>query len=261
MLHSKFGLAALLLAAAGSAGAQQVLEYDQVNLGDGGHGLAGGALAVRQCYLGSDDQKVALLPVFEYRWNNGFFAGIGNGVGYNFSQTKGLNYGVRVAPDFGRKEDSCDGLRGLGDIGRRIAVGGFYNQQFGYGLSVHTSLKAGTAGGSGVLADLGVAWTTPLAERTRLRLDGAVSIANGVYMQKYFGVTAEQSASSGYAQHVANAGARDWRGTVSIGHAFTPSLLFSAGITVRELLGDAADSPITRDKNSVGATAALAYRF
>ena len=261
--------AALLLLAATAAPAA----FAQLTTGDGGYdygevtlpdkadkAIVGGGLAVGRRYMGSDERRTSVLPIFDYRWANGWFAGLSNGVGYNFSTERGLSYGLRLTADFGRKESRSAALAGMGDISAKPEIGAFYSQSLGSGLSVHASIRYGAVG-TGLLVDGGVGWSLPLASATRLKLGAALTVANSDYMQDYFGVTPEQSASSGYQVFNAKAGVRDVRLSAAVVHSFSPQLHMTGGITVRSLQGDAADSPLTREKTSPSAMLGVIYIF
>jgi len=261
--YRKLRIAALLLAAAPAAYADINYDFDEVTLPEkADKAIVGGALSAGRRYLGSDERRIGVVPLFEYRWSNGWFAGLGNGVGYNFSTERGLSYGLRMSVDFGRKESRSVYLTGMGDIKAKPEFGGFYNQELGNGLSVHTSLRYGAVG-TGLVVDGGVDWSTPIAASTHLKLGATVTVVNTSYMQDYFGVTPEQSASSAqhYTAFKASGGIRDVRVGVGISHVFSQGLVGTAGLNVRSLQGDAAVSPLTREKTSPGATVSVIYAF
>ncbi|MFY9513091.1 MAG: MipA/OmpV family protein, partial [Rubrivivax sp.] len=159
-MHKTTCMAALAAAwlLAGAAQAQDF--YDNVRLGSAVRegGRAGGALVVGRAYKGSDESRVALVPVVEYRWANGFFAGVGSGVGYEFLREPGTTAGVRLTPDFGRRESRSAALTGMGDIGVKPEIGLYLNHALPVaGLGVHASVRYG-AGGDGLLGDIGIAY-------------------------------------------------------------------------------------------------------
>jgi MipA family protein len=262
-MFSKCRIAAALAAvASGAACAQATPSYESVNLDEAAvnRGRAGGAIVSGRNYLGSDERRTLLLPVLEYRWANGWFAGIGNGVGYAFSPRPGTQLGARLTVDFGRKESRSAALRGMGDIDPHPEIGVFWNQSLFEGFFLTSSLRFG-AGGSGALGDVGLGWTYAITSQTRLRAAASATLANSRYMQDYFGVTAQQAAASGYAEYHPGAGLRDVRGTVGVTHLFTPALALSASLGFSDLRGDARDSPLTRDATAPRGVLALTYSF
>jgi MipA family protein len=252
------GLGACLLAAPALA----QFEYDAVNLeGSEMNRLrVGGALYVGPRYLGSDERRAALLPVADYRWGDGWFAGTGNGIGYDFSHQRGTRLGVRATLDFGRRESRSDALRGMGDINPHPEIGAYFNQALVQGLTLTTSVRFG-AGGSGLLGDIGLGWGTDLGSGVLLRLAALATLANHSYMQDFFGVSAEQAAASGYPETRASAGVRDVRATATMLYGVTPDWLLSGTLIVRSLRGDAASSPLTRRASDASALVSLSYRF
>jgi len=253
------GLAAGCLLAA-PAFAQ--FEYDAVNL-DGGEAnrlRVGGALYIGPRYLGSDERRAAVLPVVDYRWGGGWFAGTGNGIGYDFSRSRDTRFGVRATVDFGRRESRSDALRGMGDINPHPEIGVYYNQALVQGLTLTTSVRFG-AGGTGLLGDIGLGWGTDLGSGVLLRVAALATLANGSYMQDFFGVTAEQAAASGYPETRASSGVRDVRGSATLLYGITPDWLLSGTLIVRSLRGDAAASALTRRASDASALVSLSYRF
>ena len=137
------------------------------NVSEGG--IVGAAVLVGSKYQGSDESRVRVLPSIDYQWSNGFFAGVLNGVGYNASTQHDMAYGVRVTPDFGRKERRSDALRGLGDIDARPELGAFFNFSPASGITLSSSLRYGSGNErKGLLVDLGAGWSTSLSPSVRL---------------------------------------------------------------------------------------------
>ena len=130
-------------------------------------GLAGLALIAGTQYAGSDERRTLLLPLLDYQWRNGWFAGTANG---------------------------------MGDISAKAKFGGFFNYALTHEVFLSSSLRYGAGDPSnGLVVDLGAGYSTSLAPRWRLGVGGAVSVINAGYGQSTFGVTAAQSASSGHA--------------------------------------------------------------
>ncbi|MGS0753433.1 MipA/OmpV family protein [Roseateles sp. GG27B] len=69
-----------------------------------GRGTVGVAAIFAHQYQGSDERRTMALPLLDYRWPNGWFAGTSNGIGYDFSSNPYMNYGLRLTADLGRSE-------------------------------------------------------------------------------------------------------------------------------------------------------------
>lgn len=253
--------ASALVAASGLAMAQDF--YRRVTpptvAGGGVVGLA--VLAGRQ-YQGSDASRVRVLPSLEYQWANGFFAGAQNGIGYNASSLPFMAYGARLTADFGRDENRNAALRGLGDVKARPALGVFFNVSPARALSLSSSLRYGSGNDrEGLLVDLGASWGTALSPSLRLGASVATSWANANHQQSYFGVDAAQSARSGYARFTPGAGLKEVRLGTSLVYRVSPAWSLVGSVNYSELLGDARQSPIVREKAGVSGVLALGYSF
>ena len=95
----------------------------------------------------------------------------------------------------------------------------------------------------------------------RLGASVASTFADSNHMQSFFGVTPQQSVTSGYAPYSAGSGIRDVRTSVSLTYDITSNIGLTGAIAARSLQGDAKDSPLTRDSSDVGGVVALTYRF
>lgn len=256
-------LAGGLLATAPPAFAQA---FDAVRLYGAAPGKDGGtaglALVAGHQYRGSDERRTQLFPALDYQWSNGWFAGVTNGVGINLSASPQQQYGVRLTADLGRKEKRSSALRGMGDVDAKPEAGAFYNLFVTDSVFVTSSVRAGSGeGGKGLVLDLGAGLSTALAPHWRLGTGVALSLANASHMQSYFGVTAAQAARSGYRASDAGAGLRDVRANVALTHVVDMRQSVTLAVSANRLMGDAASSPLTRQRSSVGGVLAYAWRF
>lgn len=240
--------------------------FDAVRLAGGSaekdRGSVGLAVIAGMAYQGADERRTLVLPGLDYQWRNGWFAGTRNGIGYNFGQTRELQYGLRITADFGRDESRSDALRGMGDIDPKPELGAFLNYSLNKEITLTSSLRYGSGNDSaGMVIDLGAGYSTKLSPLWRLGFGASMTLANEDYMQSYFGVTAAQSASSGYAAYRPGFGLRDVRANASLSYQITPSVSVLTTLSVSSLQGDAKDSPLTRQATSVTGVAAVSYEF
>jgi outer membrane scaffolding protein for murein synthesis (MipA/OmpV family) len=252
------------LALAGQSASAQAFDaariYGAIPDRDGGAiglGVFGG-----QKYLGSKETRVMPVPVVDYLWSNGFFAGTGNGLGINFSKQQNISYGLRVTADFGRDEDLDNNLTGMGDIKARPEFGGFLNYSLSQGFVLTSSLRYGAGNDrKDMQLDLGAVYSMMLAPQWRLGAGAAITLVNADYMQTNFGVTAAQSARSGHAVYTPGAGLRDVRANLSLTYAIDKRMAVTGALSARALQSDAKDSPITRKANSIGGGVVYTYLF
>ena len=255
--------AAAALAAANGVRAQA---FDAVRIfgpveGDGA-GIAGAVVIAAPRYAGSDERGWLVLPSIDYRWKNGWFAGLSNGIGYLFPSRPDMQYGLRVTADIGRKESRSDALDGMGSIQPRAEAGAFFNYFPTREVFLTSSLRYGSGNDwNGMQIDLGAGYSTALAPQWRGTVGVATTIVNGAYMQAYFGVTPQQSAASGYAVYSPGAGFRDVRLNASVVYAIDARWSLTGALTVSSLQGDARGSPIVFEPTPVSGIVALSYGF
>ncbi|MEY2687061.1 MAG: hypothetical protein RL375_1259 [Pseudomonadota bacterium] len=259
-------VAALTLSATLAATTARAQAFDAVRLQGGAPGQdigrAGAIMLVGSTYQGSDERRTLVLPVIDYQWANGWFAGVSNGIGYNFSGNRQMPYGLRLTADLGRQESRSTALQGLGDVKARVELGGFFNVALAPDISVTSSLRYGSgAGRTGLVVDLGAGFSTPVAAQWRLSVGAGISLANADYMQSYFGITTTQAAASGYRPYTAEGGVRNGRVSTTVTYLASPRVAVTAGLSSSTLLGDAADSPLVRRTSTLNGLLAAAYAF
>ncbi len=249
-----------------TACASMAQAFDTVRLYGAAPGQDGGLIGVGLVsgtqYRGSDVRKTAVFPLVDYQWANGWFAGTGNGLGYNFSRRSDMQYGARLTADFGRKASDTAALNGMGDVDPKAEVGVFLNYSVAPTFTLTSSLRAGSGQDSnGTLLDLGAVYSAAVAPQWRVATGVATTVANASYWQSYFGVTAAQSASSGYAQYTPSAGVRDVRANLSVSYQWDARTSITTGLSVSALSDDAKKSPLVRQSETTSLIVALAYAF
>ena len=171
-----------------------------------------------------------------------------------------VNLSLRFDP--GRKDSASDDLAGMGDIRStvRARLGVRWEPVPNWQLSASSSADIlGHEGG--YTASFGVSRTFPLSATQRLILGASLSAAGDRYLQTWYGVTAAQSAASGYPVYTPRAGLRDvgvgltWREEINADWAAF------ASTSASRLLGPAADSPLVTRPNGWGMSAGIARRF
>jgi outer membrane scaffolding protein for murein synthesis (MipA/OmpV family) len=251
------------LALAGTAASAQ--SFDAVRLftppkGDGS-GSAGLVAVAGRAYTGSDESRFQLLPVLNYRWKNGWFAGTGNGIGYLFEAPEHLQYGLRLTADLGRKSKRSAVLEGMDDVSPTLEAGGFFNLFLSRQLFFTSSLRFGSGDGQrGIVLDLGAQYALMLNPQWRLSFGAGASLANGSHMQTYFGVPGDKTTATRPA-YQAGAGLRELRATVSVTHFITPEWDAVASVSGTSLQGDARRSVLVRDTRPVTGILAVTRDF
>ena len=171
-----------------------------------------------------------------------------------------MNLSLRYDP--GRKESASDDLAGMGDIKAtvRARLGVRWEPVPNWQLSASMSSDILGRNG-GYTTSFGVARTFPLTSTQRLILATGLTAAGDRYLQTWYGVTAAQSATSGYPVYTPRSGLRDvgvgltWREEINSDWAAF------VGTSASRLLGPAADSPLVKRPNGWGLSAGIARRF
>jgi MipA family protein len=225
-------------------------------------GRIGLAAVAGPSYAGSQNRRLRAFPALDYQWANGWFAGISNGIGYNFSETTRMQYGLRLTADLGRRERRDPALRGMGDIDASATAGAFFNYVLPGGFLLTSSLRHGSGNDrDGSALDLGAGHSLALHRPWRLGVGVAATLVNAAYMQSHFGVTPRQAAASGYAVYTPGAGARDVRASLALSYSFDARTSLTTALSVSSLLGDAKGSPLTKKASAVSGVVALGYAF
>lgn len=230
----------------------------------------GGGVDVAPRYSGSDKSRVTAAQVVDYAMANGFFISTTRGLGYG-NRVGNLDYSAALSYRAGRKDrdvssdsiaSGSDYLRGMGDIkGSAVVVPGL-----GYRVTdwLNVQLQAEvpvSERDNGEAVHFGIAsplYTSPENSVT-LALTG--SWGSSKYMQTYYGVSAAQSAASGFARHDAGSGIYAYSLNLDWTHKLTSrwSLLAAAGVT--QLTAEAGDSPIVQRKTSPVGSLKVTYSF
>lgn len=219
--------------------------------------LVGGAVLARPAYAGSAQTQLRVLPYLDYATRGGFYAGVTNGVGYSIVQTPAQQAGVRLLPQFGRDENDSPALRGMGDIGFGVEASGYWTVSLSREWTVGAQVRGGRRGAE---FDAGVRRDFVLAPTTRLSATTYFTAADGKSQRTFFGVSAAQAASSGYAAYEPAAGVRSMQLGLTANHFFGGRWIAIAGVGAGRLLGDAAASPLVRDKTQFGSFIAVGYQ-
>lgn len=225
--------------------------------------VIGAAASYRPEYEGGKIYEASALPSLDVRYRDIAFASLREGIGVNLLRTAAFRAGVLVKYRFGREEDASDALRGMGDIDGTIEAGAF-GRFTGRALRGSVEVRKGVNGHEGWVADLGLDVRGRISDVMTFSVGPRVSWTDDTFAQTYFGVSAAQAARSGYRRYEAEGGIKSVGLAGSLGYQVTPAIGAGAFAQIGRLTGDAADSPIVKDRGnptqaSIGLS--LTYRF
>ncbi|MCA3263562.1 MAG: MipA/OmpV family protein [Telmatospirillum sp.] len=230
---------------------------------------AGALAAYAPAYEGADKYKVMPLPLIDVVWRDRVFLSTLNGLGAWAYRSAGFSIGGAIGYEFGRKESlDRSELDGLGNVDAAAQARLLAEYRTGpYRLDAVLARALG--GSDGTTVRLGAGMAYPINEKLRLMPGIAAVWADDSYMDSYFGVTAAQAANSrarlgaaaGKTQFNPSAGFKNVDLSLMATYALTPNWSVRGGGGVRFLLGDAADSPISKRDTAPFANLGLAYRW
>jgi outer membrane scaffolding protein for murein synthesis (MipA/OmpV family) len=238
-------------AALPSDSAQQSQSW-QVSLGSG--------LSYAPRYEGAANHRLRMMPLFDASYNNGkFFINPFRGIGYNLSEDKNIQYGLRLGIGRGRDQNEDPHLYGTGIIKYVPEAGLFLNERLGrFYISGGVS-----SGNNGTHAELGTGIGVPFSATDRLRVGINLNWGDNKFCQTYFGVTPAQSVASGnvLAAYDASAGITDYVLTANWVHNYDKKWFSNAGLSFKQLSGSAEQSPLTQRSLLTSANFLVGYRF
>ena len=221
----------------------------------------GGGVMYGPKYDGSDNYGFMALPAASVEYKNGLiFAGIMDGIGSNFLPGDNYKVGASIGYNFGREEsDDKDNLRGMGDIDSGVAA--TLKGEYSFGpVDISGEVSTGTED-YGTTAKIELGTMRPVTEQLMVMISVGSTWADATHMESYFGVSAAQSARSGYSRYEAESGFKS--AGISVGVIYNLSENWDAMLMVNgdQLLCDAADSPIAKEDFSVSTFSTVSYKF
>ena len=234
-------------------------------LGPGLRASLGIGALVRPDYPGSSDYDLTAIPLVEVVWNDRIFATTRQGVEVGVFLTRDRTFRSGIALDyaFGRDQDDNARLKGLGDIDGTVRGRAFASSGVGpFTLSAFLAQDLAD-NGHGLTAGADLEYRLRLTPRLSVFGGPGVTWANETHMQTFFGVSAAQAARSaaGLPRYDAGAGFRDMRLTLGAIARLTDSVFIQPRIVVSQLVGKAADSPLTTSETQVTALLIGGIRF
>ena len=220
--------------------------------------LLGGVGISRPAYPGSDDRVWTLLPFVDYQNRSGFFASTNTGIGYSLLNSPRTQFGLRVIPRFGRDEGNSSDLIGMGDISPGVEGSVYLTHALDRDWTVGMNLRGGNRGTE---FDVGARRDLQLGPFTRMSVTGFGTVADARSNRAWYGVDAGQSAASGYPLYDPSGGLRNLQLAATVNHFFAGRWVAIGGLSVGRLVGDAADSPIVRERTNWGGFAAIGYQL
>lgn len=167
--------------------------------------ISGVGSAIQPIYDGSRAYRVLGGPVINVQFKDTAFISTGDGIGYNVVHKRDLQLGISIAYDRGRKErDDYANLTGMGDkpVSAVPKLFGAWVVSPEFPLVIRSDIRHLLRAGGGSIADLGAYFPLPGSSTHLAMFFGpSITVADKRYLQDIYGVTNQESASSGHAMY------------------------------------------------------------
>ena len=238
----------VLMLLAAPAGAQTFGNNGYVLSGDLGLGVKYGPE-----YMGSDDQDASVWIILR----NGSLT-------RQKADGRETTDGLSIVPSFNligsRDANDHDALRGMDDISRAGEIGFqvAYDQGPARG---YIALRKGFGGHKGLVGEFGARYQYAATDRLTITPRAEAQFGSDDFTETYFGVTADESITSGYDAYAPGGGIYSAAIGVEARYAVTDTMAVLGEFRYTRLLGDAADSPIVQDKDQPSVRLGVVRRF
>lgn len=262
------GLAVAIAAFPGIASAEDEWEFE-----------IGAGVGYGSKYEGSDDMEVEFLPVLGITWNDTVFLTTEDGLGVVAYDDHDFTVAVSLDYDWGRDQSDSSDLRGLGDVDGAPTLNLGLEYEVGP-VTPFVELTRHLGGPDGLEVSFGVETMIPLsvllgeepastaAESDDEDESGPAFLAaisttwsDDKYMDSYFGINSTQSARSGLSRFNAESGFKTVGAELGFVYPVFESWEIRTMVEYARLIGDAADSPISKDDDVLFGGLAVSYKF
>ena len=230
------------------------------------HAVAGVGAEVQPAYEGSRAYQVRGGPALDIRYRDMAFLSTGEGIGYNLIHRRGLELGLSVAYDSGRKERlDYSNLRGMGDktvsAVPKAFVAWVISERFP--AVIRADVRHLLRTGGGTVGDLGFYLPMPgISKRMVFFVGPSVTVANRHYLRDLYGVTGTQSIASGHPTYdIRDAGVNAYGLGLMATWRLTLHYLLNLDAAVNRLGHETANSPIVERASSHVIAMSLDYHW
>lgn len=224
----------------------------------------GAAAVLLPRYQGAREYRLEPGPVIDIRYRDLAFASVGEGLGFNLIHGMKYHTSISIGYDLGRRvSEDPNRLHGLGNINPApvVKLSESYVLSKRFPLILRADVRQIVGGADGLLGDLEAYMPLPGSSQSFVMFAGpSVTFANRRYAQNVFGVTAAQSAASGYPEFYGHGGANSVGIGFSATRFVTTHLMINVDAAISRLERSAHDSPLTQASMQRVVELSLAYR-
>lgn len=205
-------------------------------------------------YQGADDYGVAIYPDIRVAYGERFFASVPEGVGFRVINTDRFKAGPIARIRFSRDADSgsspfliageSDDLVGLDDIPAAGEFGAFA-ELGGRTLTLRAEARRGVGAHEAFIGDVSARYARRFG-RTIASVGPQATFAGADYVDRYFGVSPAESATSGLPAFAAGGGVVSYGAGATVVRPLDARWSIAVIAGYERLAGDAARSPLVR---------------
>lgn len=225
----------------------------------------GAAATFQPRFEGSDRYHLMAGPSLDIRYKDLFFLSTGEGLGVNVVQGENWRVSVAAAYDLGRRaQDDPEELAGMGNINPapELKVAADYAVSKTFPLVIRADIRRSFGGSNGWIGDVGAYMPLPGSTKQFFWFAGpSVTLADSKYMNSWFGVNQQQAEQSQYPYYHASAGFKSVGFGVSAVWFFQKHWFATADGALEQLVGSAANSPVTHRSTTGVADISINYQF
>lgn len=191
-----------------------------------------------------------------------WFADTQRGLGYYFIKEKTGSLGLALNYQPGRKQSKDSRYNGLGDVSG-AAEGRLYGQwrPLGDVWTLYADAGQAVGGAKGLLYNLGTTVGFPIAGAVSGFVDVYATGGSNKYTQAYYGVTAAQSATSGYAVSSPGGGVFLTGASLGLSWAINPKTDVIASVGRTRYRGDVGNGPVVNERSQSSGLLVVNYRY
>lgn len=259
-----FPLVPALVLALLTAGAHAQQGPGQANKPTGDWSVSAGAVvATGPSYSGASKSKSMAIPTFDIRYRDWFFINPYSGIGVSAELLEGLKGSASFGASFDKREAKDDlRLSGLGDVGAAPAIHLALDYKLGNAFAKTKLIsRVASSNEQGTLLEAEAGYNVFASRAGVLGLGLQVKAMDGTYASNFYGVSASQSAASGLRVFNAKAGLASVGTFVQAIVPVNDRWTFFGRAAYNQLRNDAANGPITVDRDQTSLLATMLYRF
>lgn len=221
----------------------------------------GASVEVLPKFDGSNEYRVLPGPMVDARYGHQAFISLGEGLGWNIFHDKNYRIGTALTYDLGRSRHTSYYTQRLDSV-RPAPELKFFADWVLFPVILRVDVRRSIGGYNGWAGDFSAYMPVAGSERFFVFVGPSVSLGDRRYMQRYFGVTPDEAQRSGYPAYDASGGLKTYNFGVNATYYIVKGKWFVNGIAaVDHLVGAAANSPTTQERNQVIVGLTFAYEW